>query len=69
MGEEWRTLDLSFGCDQFWLRSKFKVWVMMMLLLSHLLALLTSLRERERERELLNIQVSHPSLLGKEKWV
>jgi len=51
MGEEWRTLDLSFGCDQFWLRPNFKMWVMMMLLLSHLLALLTSPRERERERE------------------
>jgi hypothetical protein len=67
MGEEWRTLDLSFGCDQFWLRPNFKMWVMMMLLLSHLLALLTS--PRERERELLNIQVSHQSFLGKEKWV
>jgi hypothetical protein len=67
MGEEWRTLDLSFGSDQFWLRPNFKVWVMMMLLLSHLLALLTS--PREIERELLNIEVSHQSFLGKEKWV
>ncbi len=60
MAEEWRTLDLSFGCDQFWLRSNFKMWVMMMLLLSHLLALLTSLRVRERERA-----PEHPSFTSK----